>query len=169
VSAANAVDGQGAVFTVTLPRLAASAQALSRDREITQDPVSLAGVRVLIVDDRLDDRDVLTKMLEAAGAEVTAVASAAEGLAALERGRPHVLLSDLGMPGEDGYSLMRCVRSLPSDRGGLTPAVALTAYPDPGRRALDAGFQAHVAKPVDPAKLARAVAGLAPKAGRDTD
>ena len=168
-TAANVGSGHGAVFTVTLPRFAAAETdaAPSWNDETGAAAVSLAGVRVLVVEDRLDDREVLTKMLEAAGANVTSAASAVEGLAALEHGRPHVLLSDVGMPGEDGYSFVRRVRGLPRDRGGLTPAVAITAYPDPGQRTLDAGFQAHIAKPVDPLRLALAVARLAPTIRRE--
>jgi CheY-like chemotaxis protein len=99
-------------------------------------------------------------MLEAEGADVKAASSAAEGLRALERERPHVLLADVGMPGEDGYTFLRRVRALHPDKGGLTPAIAITAYAGARERSQDAGFQAHLAKPIDPAELARVVAGL---------
>jgi CheY-like chemotaxis protein len=158
VTAANAPSGHGAVFTVTLPRLVAA----NTDGAPLQngDEVTLDGVRILVVDDMPDDLDVLTRMLEATGANVMAASSAAEGLAALESERPHVLLTDVGMPGEDGYTFLRRVRALPREQGGFTPAIAITAYTGSRERTLAAGFQAHLAKPVDPAELARVVASL---------
>ena len=163
VSAANARSGPGAVFTVTLPRFAAvktEGASLRNRGEEGLEALALDGVRVLVVDDMPDDREVLTKMLEAEGADVKAASSAAEGLRTLERERPHVLLADVGMPGEDGYTFLRRVRALHRDQGGLTPAIAITAYAGSPERSLDAGFQAHLSKPVHPAELARVVAGL---------
>ena len=122
----------------------------------------LAGVRVLVVDDELDTRKLISTVIEQSGAEVTACASAGEALEALENWRPHILMSDIGMPGEDGYALIRQVRALPEERGGRTPAAALTAYArDEDRtRVLAAGYQLHIAKPFSPGDLIAAVADL---------
>jgi CheY-like chemotaxis protein len=110
----------------------------------------LDGVRVLVVDDARNVREVVTDILTQDGATVTAVGSAEEALAALERERPDVLLSDLAMPGKGGYWLIGQIRALPPERGGVTPAAALTAYTGPEHRAsvLRAGFQLHVEKPI---------------------
>jgi CheY-like chemotaxis protein len=118
---------------------------------------------VLVVDDQATVREVVTLLLEDSGARVTAVPGVPEALEALERERPNVLLSDIQMPGEDGYALIRKVRALPPDRGGQTPAAALTGlgtFADRAR-ALRAGFQDHVAKPFDARQLARIVTVLA--------
>jgi CheY-like chemotaxis protein len=127
--------------------------------------VRLEGVRVLVVDDAAYVRDVVTAILTQDGAKVTAVGSADEAFAALQWERPDVLLSDLAMPGKSGYWLIGQVRGLPPERGGITPAAALTAYTDPEHRAsvLRAGFQLHVGKPVDLEALIAAVALLARK------
>lgn len=129
------------------------------------DAPHLHGVRVLVVDDMLYVRDVVTAMLEHAGATVTAVASAEEALEVLQRERPNVLLSDLSMPGKGGYWLIGQVRALSPERGGTTPAAALTADTGPEHRAgvLRAGFQYHVAKPVGMRELIGVVAILALK------
>ncbi len=123
----------------------------------------LVGLRVLVVDDEPDARDLVRAILAGQGARVETAASAAEGFAAFVRFQPDVLVSDIGMPGEDGYSLVRRVRALPADEGGRTPAVALTAFTRAVDRtqALGAGFHAHVAKPVDPSDLTRVIASLA--------
>jgi CheY-like chemotaxis protein len=123
----------------------------------------LDGVRVLVVDDARNVREVVTDILTHDGAAVTAVGSAEEALAALQRERPDVLLSDLAMPGKGGYWLIGQVRALPPERGGVTPAAALTAYTGPEHRAsvLRAGFQLHVEKPVGLDALIGAVAMLA--------
>ena len=125
----------------------------------------LDGVRVLVVDDARNVREVVTDILTQDGAKVTAVDSAEEALAALQRERPDVLLSDLAMPGKGGYWLIGQVRALPPERGGVTPAAALTAYTGPEHRAsvLRAGFQLHVEKPVGLETLIGAVAILALK------
>lgn len=125
----------------------------------------LDGVRVLVVDDARNVREVVSDILTHDGATVTAVDSAEEALAALQRERPDVLLSDLAMPGKGGYWLIGQVRALPPERGGVTPAAALTAYTGPEHRAsvLRAGFQLHVEKPVALEALISAVAILAPK------
>jgi|SRR6059036_1966782 len=129
------------------------------------DAPHLHGVRVLVVDDMLDVRDVVTEILERGGAVVTAVGTAEEALEVLQRERPNVLLSDLSMPGKGGYWLIGQVRALPPERGGTTPAAALTAYTGPEHRAsvLRSGFQYHVAKPVSMQELLGVVAILALK------
>jgi signal transduction histidine kinase len=173
VAAGNRTVGKGALFVVRLPRLsvrpAATTKAVIDRYPETEHQLSLAtapglhGIRVLVVDDELDSREITAAALSRCGADVTSVSSAAEGLAALKRGRPHVLLSDIEMPGEDGYSLIRRIRDLTPDEGGATPAAAFTAYAGPEHRmkALAAGFQIHVPKPVQPAELAAVVSSLA--------
>lgn len=125
----------------------------------------LDGVRVLVVDDTRDVLRVVADILAQGGAKVTAVGSAEEALAALQGERPDVLLSDLAMPGKGGYWLIGQVRALPPERGGVTPAAALTAFTGPEHRAsvLRAGFQLHVEKPVGLGALIDAVASLALK------
>jgi signal transduction histidine kinase len=163
-------EGQGAAFLVRLPvRPAAEAAAAADQRpgeEEREEPRSLPpldGVHVLVMDDEPDTRDLVETVLSHSGAQVTAVPSTAEALEALDRLRPDVLISDIGVPGEDGYSLMRKVRAREPERGGQMPALALTAYARTEDRvqALAAGFQMHVAKPVDPTELVAAVASLA--------
>ena len=127
--------------------------------------VYLGGIRVLVVDDSKLVRATITAMLQHYGAAVTAVASADEALEALQRERPDVLVSDLAMPGKGGYWLISQVRALPPERGGATPAAALTGFTGPEHRAsiLRAGFQYHVEKPVTLQQLAGVVALLALK------
>ncbi len=122
----------------------------------------LYGFRVLIVDDDTDTRELLEWVLKRAGAEVTAVASAKEAIERLEKDKPHVLVSDIAMPEEDGYSLLRRVRALPPERGGRVPAVALTAHSLVQDRiqSLRAGFQSHVPKPVVPEELVEVIASI---------
>jgi CheY-like chemotaxis protein len=126
----------------------------------------LQGIRVLVVDDEADARALLRAVLEERGAAVTTASSAPEAFAALAATRPHVILSDIAMPGEDGYALMRRIRALLPEHGGRTPAIALTAYAsaDDQKRAFTAGYQLHVAKPVDAGELAGIVASLADRA-----
>jgi signal transduction histidine kinase len=161
-------EGQGATFIVRLPVRSAEAAAVAqrRDEEEREEPRSLApldGVHVLVMEDEPDTRDLVSTVLSHSGAQVTAVPSTAEALDALDRLRPDVLVSDIGVPGEDGYSLVRKVRAREPERGGLMPALALTAYARAEDRvqAMAAGFQMHVAKPVDPAELVAAVVSLA--------
>ena len=130
------------------------------------DVASLDDVRILVVDDRRSVRQVVTDILECAGATVTAVGSAEDALDILQRERPNVLLADLSMPeGKDGYWLIGQVRALPPERGGTTPAAALTAYTGPEHRAsvLRAGFQYHLEMPVGILQLIGVVAILALK------
>jgi CheY-like chemotaxis protein len=130
-------------------------------------PPELSGVRALVVDDEPVARELLRTVLETAGALVTVAASAAEAAGVLERERPEVLISDIGMPGEDGYALIRKVRALPPEQGGVIPAVAVTAHArtEDRTRALLAGFHLHVPKPVEAAELVAAVASLLDRAG----
>ncbi len=174
VSASNRGEGQGAVFLVTLPlmvvRAPAGAQVPEPQRvhpmvsgRVPFDcPPELDGIRVLAVDDEADARHLLTMVLERCGAEVRACGSAAEALAALEDYEPDLLISDIGMPEEDGYDLIRKVRARETDRTGRLPAVALTAYArvEDRLRALTEGYNMHVPKPVEPAELAVVVASL---------
>jgi CheY-like chemotaxis protein len=125
-------------------------------------PGTLAGVRVVLVDDDALVLEVLAMALEACGASVTSVASADAAVEAVAAGGPHVLVADLGMPHADGYALIRRVRALPPEAGGAVPAVALTGYVrrNDEVRALEAGYQEHFAKPVDAGALAAAIARL---------
>jgi CheY-like chemotaxis protein len=142
-------------------------QALEIEPHTTREGTSdLAGLTVMIVDDELDARELLTVMLEQYGAKVIAASSAAEALELLAKAKngsmPDVLVSDIGMPGQDGFELISMVRAMEPESGGDIPAIALTAYArsEDRTRVLAAGFQHHVAKPVGPAALARAVANL---------
>jgi len=170
ISAASAGEGQGAAFTVALPALGDPVAELvepsppaSRSSAATGPSPPLRGVRVLVVDDDVDARELVTRVLEQHEARVMAVPSARAALSALEGWAADVLVSDIGMPEESGYAMIRTIRRLAPERGGTIPALALTAYAgaDDIKRAFAAGFQAHVAKPVEPDDLARAVAGLA--------
>jgi PAS domain S-box-containing protein len=159
-------EGRGSRFVVRLPaRRAGTAPAPAGDAppSETSDSGQLSGLDVLLVEDEADARDLLRTMLEQLGAKVTSVASAREALAAFDRRPPDVLLSDIEMPGTDGYTLIREVRARPVERGGSVPSAALTAYARPEDRAaaLKAGFQLHLAKPVQPGDLAEAVSRLA--------
>jgi CheY-like chemotaxis protein len=170
ISVASPGEGQGATFTVSLPALdAVEASRLEKRDSILAhpgalyEPPTLKGLRILVVDDDRDARDLFTQALEQYDARVAAVASAAEALAALGRWKPDVLVSDIAMPEESGYVLMQKIRHLTPEQGGTIPALAVTAYagPDDAQLALSAGFQAHVAKPIQPVKLALAVGELA--------
>ena len=115
-----------------------------------------------MVDDERDARALLKRVLEDCEAAVIVAGSAAEALVALEQHRPDIVVSDIGMPDEDGYSLIRRIRELPAPQGGATPAIALTAYARPEDRvnALVAGFQHHLAKPVEAAELVAVIFSL---------
>src|SRR5207247_222786 len=122
----------------------------------------LRNTRILVVDDNEDTRDVVGAVLQRYGAQVATVASADEAMQALDASSYDILVCDIAMPGEDGYSLIKRIRALPPEQGGRIPALAFTAYArgEDSRRALIAGFQAHLPKPVDPALLAMTVAQL---------
>lgn len=123
---------------------------------------TLAGVRVLIVDDEPDIRDLITFILEDYDVAVTAVSSAQEALETLSLSLPDILISDIGMPEVDGYMLMRQLRQQPPQQGGNLPAIALTAYAGEinQQQAINAGFQLHISKPVDPDALIEAISSL---------
>jgi signal transduction histidine kinase len=173
VSARSDGVDHGSQFIVLLPVQAGSARQVeaglqqaqaqaATDAAAAAQPPDLSGVRVLVVDDDLDARELVMATLGYYGADVTAAENATEALALLPEVKPDVLLSDIGMSGEDGYRFIRRVRALPAEAGGLVPAVALTAYAAVGDRAqaMSAGFQLHIAKPFDPTELARTVLRL---------
>ena len=167
VQAASAGEGQGTAFTVRLPLLTATAVAADQRPEgqgAARQP-SLQGIRVLVVDDDADVRGMMEAVLSERGAQVTSAASAGEALDSVARERPDVLLSDLAMPEMDGYALLRELRGRPESP--RIPAAALTAYAraEDRRQALLAGFQMHVAKPIEPEELVAVVASLAGKTG----
>jgi CheY-like chemotaxis protein/nitrogen-specific signal transduction histidine kinase len=168
IEAASAGEGQGATFKVTLP-VRAVATPLG-EAGVAPIPVKssgeLAGVRALVVDDEDDARKLIGTALTQYGADVVAVSSAEEAYTLITatplQGRLDVIVTDIGMPGEDGYSLIRRVREWERARGAHIPAVALTAYGqvEDRVRALNAGFQMHLAKPVEPAELAAVITSL---------
>ena len=166
-------EGHGATFTVRLPIGPVRVQPdISEVKSTSPDelpcPVEIEGLRVLIVDDEPDVRELLTAVLERCKVVVFAAASVQEALSLLQQHRPHVLVSDIGMPDEDGYALIRQVRALPPDAGGKIPSLALTAYArmEDRTRALLAGFQMHVPKPIDPTELVVLLANLADRVPR---
>jgi PAS domain S-box-containing protein len=171
VSGESEGEGKGATFLVRLPARSAL-PAVGRTTLVNtgahraiavNDPgPRLDGLRLLVVDDEKDSLELMTELLRLQGAEVCGAASAHEALERFDDARPDVIVSDLGMPEMDGLALIRKIRELPADRGGRTPAVALTAYArgEDAERAFAAGFQMHVAKPSEPARLATIVANL---------
>ncbi|HYE18096.1 MAG TPA: ATP-binding protein [Tepidisphaeraceae bacterium] len=180
VRADSAGAGRGSTFTVSLPVTAVRPVVEAGDptdpgpvptspadgrhgADDTRVMRRLDGLHLLVVDDEADARDLVRRLLEGRGARVTTAASAVEALARLRADRPDVLVSDIGMPDEDGYALIARVRALGPAEGGDTPAVALTAYAraEDRARALRAGFGGHVVKPVEPAELVGLVAELA--------
>ena len=168
VTADSAGAGRGSTFTVTLPiRAVAGAEAAGRPGVIDDLSTAINGLRILVVDDDLDARDLLAIALEGHGAAVRTAPSAAEGLKHLEQERFDVLVADIGMPDEDGYSFVRRVRDRERTES-LTrlPAIAVTAYAAASDRehAFRAGFDAHLPKPVDPEALVRAVSRITPTA-----
>ena len=174
VSASSEGPDLGASFCVRLPAVALGVTAPERERSPSapKHPSSapgvrdLTGVRVLLVEDELDGRELLAEILSTAGAEVRAVGSAAEAIDGIAAFRPDVLVSDIAMAEEDGYSLVRRLRRLAPTDGGRTPAIAVSAYAreDDRIRCLAAGFQQHIAKPLDPEELVAAVNRLAHRA-----
>jgi CheY-like chemotaxis protein len=154
-------EGLGATFTIQLPLLNLEPPR-SQPSQLPPQELDLTGIRVLAVDDDPDARNLLTALLTQYGADVLTVASAADVLANLESFQPDVLVSDIGMPEVDGYALIRQVRTLPPEKGGQTPAIALTAYAreDDHQKALTSGYHCHITKPLEPEQLVRAVMSL---------
>ena len=175
VSVQSEGEGKGATFTVTLPFVgvggnqtdAEVVHPTESDEVLSFDSLpSLRGLKILVVDDEADTRELIREVLKECGSEVITSPSAADALIALEQQKPDVLISDLGMPDEDGYSLISKVRALPSEKGGNIPAAALTAYArvEDRMRVLRSGFQFHLPKPIDSAELVTVVASLAGRA-----
>src|SRR5262252_7641692 len=170
--------GKGATFTVALPitQVRAVSPVESRDNAAGGilapiNPPSLSGARALFVDDEAEARELIAMMLAERGAEVRTAVSATEALAACDEWRPDILISDIGMPGEDGYTLMKKLRAREKLLGGHIPAIALTAYArrEDRLRALSAGYEYHVPKPVEPVELLAAVASLVNRTGKDKE
>jgi signal transduction histidine kinase/ActR/RegA family two-component response regulator len=158
--------GKGATFSATFPLIAdrMDPHTLGHSGEfLASDLQSLDGLRVLLVDDEPEARQILSTVISRRGAEVKACETAGDALEVLMDWRPHVLMSDIAMPDEDGYSFIGKVRSLPADKGGETPAAALTAYArdEDRERALAAGYQVHIAKPISSGQLVMTIARLA--------
>ncbi len=176
VRAESSGRGLGATFTVTFPVSAVYQEPydFKHLRTIADGTASsenaLDGLRIMIVDDEADTRDLLTTMLSSYGAEVRGCGSAAEALETIQQWRPSVLLSDIGMQDEDGYSLIRKLRSRGPERGGDIPAVALTGYArsEDRTRALAAGFQMHVPKPVEAIELVMVISSLTGRTNKRT-
>ncbi len=164
-------EGSGARFIVNLPIRASLVLPLLADVSIASGATAptLAGLRVLVVDDEPGARELLNRMLQGLGADVALAESGNAALSLLFEQRPHVLLADLGMPGMDGYALIEQIRALEPDFGGQTPAVAVTGYSSPHDRlrALQAGYQNHIAKPVEAQELAIVIASLAGRLAQD--
>ena len=167
VSVENDGASRGAVFTVNLPlvqraNVAAASLEFSESEEPVDCPPLLNNVRVLLVDDDADTLVMLEKLVAQCGAEIVTASSAAEALSIIENSKVDVLVSDIGMPEEDGYALIQRVRALEEKRGGRLPAVALTAYAmtEDRLRALSSGFQSHVSKPIEPNELLMVLASL---------
>lgn len=166
VAAASDGVGKGATFSASFPILSQRTDALMMgySGETTRLELhSLEGLRVLLVDDEPEARQIISTVITRTGAEVRACESAGEALATLVEWKPDVLMSDIAMPGEDGYSLIRKVRSLSREQGGETPAAAFTAYArdEDRQRALSAGYQMHIAKPISSTQLVSMIAQLA--------
>lgn len=161
-------EGKGATFTVYLPLINGKAKNLPppspilNKQTLFNNVCSIDGLRILVVDDDRDTCDLIATVLTQYGADVITVNSAFEAIEAIEQLKPDVLLSDIGMPEEDGYALIRKVRELEAEKGGQIRAIALTAFArdEDRRKAIQAGFHMHVPKPVEPTKLANTVANL---------
>jgi PAS domain S-box-containing protein len=180
VSAASPGRGRGASFTVALPLTSRRTETGEDERACltnagktsqsrAQSPDPLGNLRVLVVDDELDARELFYSMLTQYGAEVKVCSSAAEALQTLDEWQPDVLVSDIGMPREDGYEFMKKVRAREPERGGRIPAVAVTAYAGAldKRHAFATGYQMYVSKPVEPGRLAATIASLAGRVRKD--
>jgi CheY-like chemotaxis protein len=162
-------EGQGATFTVSLPVMAVRAEPDKAKRSATEKPApdaeglpDISGLRILAVDDEPDSLAIITRLLQLRGCNVETAASGAEAIQTLQKQPFDVLISDIGMPDEDGYAFLKKVRALPASRGGNIPAIALTAFTrsEDRRRAMLAGFQMHVSKPADSAELIAVIANV---------
>jgi CheY-like chemotaxis protein len=174
VSAYSEGEGKGATFKVKLPILIAQEPGRFRthsgklemppiESEMVFEPSSaLSGIRLLVVDDDPDARELLASILKQSGAELVTADSTTQAIDCYNTEKPDLLISDIEMPGEDGYSLIRKIRKIESEQGGWMPAIALTAHAraEDRVRALAAGFQSHVAKPVEPAELVATISSL---------
>lgn len=166
VSASSPGEGLGASFVLHLPREPRPTPPAAPQARVDAMPLArpeLTGLRLLLVEDHEDTRELLRVLLEEQGAQLRAVSSVAEAFDCFREWRPDLLISDLGLPGEDGYALLQRIRALPVDEGGFTPAIALTAYAraEDRDRALRAGFDLYVPKPIEEAELLSVVAAAA--------
>ncbi|WP_420840295.1 PAS domain-containing protein [Argonema galeatum] len=168
VQAESLGEGKGATFTVRLPLMPIQ-PAVNLDSSSSESSFDLNGVQVLVIDDEKDSREFVAFVLEQAGAEVMTATSAGEGFAALTQFKPNVLLSDIGMPDMDGYMLIQQIRALSPEQGGNVIAIALTAYAGDfnQQQALQAGFQHHLAKPIEPNELIKTIAALIERNSHD--
>jgi signal transduction histidine kinase/ActR/RegA family two-component response regulator len=176
VRVASPGEGGGTTFIVHLPVMVVHRDTEDGARLHPKDAPSiasdfrradLAGIKILVVDDQADGRDLIKRVLAECNGEVLTASTAGEALSVVERERPHVLVSDIGMPDVDGYELLRRVRALGLTRGGKIPAIALTAFArsEDRTRALRAGFSAHLTKPVEPSELVATVASVVGRTG----
>ncbi|MBE9007300.1 response regulator [Fortiea sp. LEGE XX443] len=154
-------ENQGATFTVKLPIITTVPQ-INQNKTLSKKSLNLRGVRVLVIEDEQDTRELLVFIIQQYGAEVTATPSAIEALKVFPQSQPDIIVCDIAMPEMDGYTFIRQVRTWTQEQGGQIPAIALTAYAGESNRkqALAAGFQRHLSKPVDPEELVEAIASL---------
>ncbi|MDZ8026217.1 MAG: response regulator [Nostoc sp. DedQUE11] len=162
VEAASPGEGQGSTFTVKLPLIPAAKLHQDDTPSHNHSDLNLNGLQALVIDDARDSREFIAFLLEQYGAQVTQADSASEALSSLEQAKFDLLISDIGMPDVDGYTLIRQIRKLSADRGGKIPAIALTAYAGESDRqqALSAGFQHHISKPIEPEVLMQAILNI---------
>jgi len=176
VKASSAGEGKGATFVVSLPLRAIQESTpemrehptSGKHRAIRVSEISLSGIKVLVLDDEPDARELVKSVLEIAGADVITAATAEEGLAYVKHHRPDVIVSDIGMPERDGYQFIRDVRAFDTADGGRTPAIALTAFArsEDRTRAMLAGYQVHISKPIEPQELVATIKSVAGNSAR---
>jgi hypothetical protein len=173
IEAASPGEGKGATFTLLLPVILAGSDGDERPADAAAGDASearlsrLAGLRVLVVDDHADGREIAERVLRDAGADVASAMDAASAMSLVDARTFDVLVCDIAMPDEDGYSLIRKLRSRTDAEGGRIPAVALTAYArgEDRKRSLLAGFQGHIAKPAEPTELLALIGSLVGRTG----